>query len=651
MSTTLVSQSERPPPAPAGTGARKLTERAFRIRESGIIVVLVLFVAVTASIQPRFLNITNIQFILVNTTVFALLALGETMVVISRNYDLSVGSVLGLSAYLSASLFGGHPGFPIPLAFLAGLGIGLGCGLLNGIMVAAGRVPSLVVTLATLYIFRGIDILIVGGKEVVANSLPSAFLEIPKATVLGIPSIAIAIAVVIAIGAYYLRSFRSGRELYAMGSNPDAARLAGIPVGRRVFVAFTVSGAIAGVAGVLWAAQYGTIDSTAGTGYELQVISAVVVGGVAIFGGSGSAVGAALGALLLNTISSALYVLGISPFWDQAIFGFLLLLAITLDRFISVRLTAAAGLKTGLKVFVIPKNLGNNYFTTADSAKTGGAIAALSALGETGTETSGTAATPASQIPAIQAAISKGANALIVSATDPTALCPTLNAAMKRGITVVTYDSDAPGCRDVFINQASTAQIGTSEVDVLAKQINQTGDIAIVSATASATNQNAWIGYMKQELKKYPKMKLVSTVYGNDDPTTATQVTQGLLQQYPNLKGIISPTTVGIAAAAAVLDTAKYRGKIALTGLGTPDSLKKYVSDGTIKEFVLWKPNDLGYLAAYAAVEAASGKLNGSQGQSFTAGKLGSFTVGADKTILLGPPFTFNSANIGQFNF
>ena len=312
---------------------------------------------------------------------------------------------------------------------------------------------------------------------------------------------------------------------------------------------------------------------------------------------------------------------------------------------------ATAGLKTGLKVFVIPKNLGNNYFTTADSADSGGAIAALQALGETGTETSGTAATPASQIPAIQAAISKGANALIVSATDPTALCPTLNAAMKRGITVVTYDSDAPGCRDVFINQASTAQSGTSEVDVLAKELNQTGDIAIVSATASATNQNAWIGYMKQELKKYPNMKLVSTVYGNDDPTTATQVTQGLLQQYPNLKGIISPTTVGIAAAAAVLDNAKYRGKIALTGLGLPDSLKKYVSDGTIKEFVLWKPNDLGYLAGYAAVMAASGKLDGSQGQSFSAGKLGSFTVGADKTVLLGPPFVFTSANINQFDF
>jgi rhamnose transport system substrate-binding protein len=312
---------------------------------------------------------------------------------------------------------------------------------------------------------------------------------------------------------------------------------------------------------------------------------------------------------------------------------------------------ASGGLKTGLKVFVIPKQLGNNYFTTADSADSGGAISALNTLGESGTETSGTAATPASQIPAIQAAISKGANALIVSATDPTALCPTLSSAMKRGITVVTYDSDAPTCRSMFINQASTAQIGTSEVDVLAKQLNDTGQIAIVSAAASATNQNAWIGYMKQQLKKYPKMSLAAVVYGNDDPTASTQVTQGLLQQYPNLKGIISPTTVGIAAAAAVLDTAKYRGKIALTGLGTPNEMKKFVSDGTVKEFELWKPQDLGYLAGYAAVELASGKITGSQGQSFTAGKLGSYTVGADNAVLLGPPFVFNSSNISQFNF
>jgi rhamnose transport system permease protein len=326
---------------PPRISSRRLTERVFRIRESGIIVVLIVFVAVTVSIQPRFASQQEAQFILANTTVFALLALGETMVVVSRNVDLSVGSVVGLSAYLSASLFGNVHGIPIVVVFLVGLAIGLGVGVANGLMVAIGRVPSLVVTLATLYVVRGIDILIVGGNEVVAQTLPNAFIQIPRAGVYGIPYLAIVIAVVIGVGAYYLRSYRSGRELYAIGSNPEAARLAGIHVGRRVFTAFAVSGAIAGVAGVLWAAQYQTVDSNAGTGYELTVIASVVVGGVAIFGGSGSAVGAAIGALLLQTINSALYVLGISPFWDQAIAGLLLLVAITLDRVISLRLSAA----------------------------------------------------------------------------------------------------------------------------------------------------------------------------------------------------------------------------------------------------------------------------------------------------------------------
>ena len=308
MSATVDTRQETAGKPPR-VSSRRLTERVFRIRESGIIVVLIVFVAITVSIEPRFASQQEVHFILANTTIFALLALGETMVIVSRN--------------------------------VVGLGIGLAVGVANGLMVAVGRVPSLVVTLATLYIVRGLDILIVGGNEVVAQTLPNAFIEIPRAGIYGVPYLAIVIAVVIGIGAYYMRSYRSGRELYAIGSNPEAARLAGIPVGRRVFTAFTVSGAIAGVAGVLWAAQYQTVDSNAGTGYELTVIASVVVGGVAIFGGSGSAVGAAIGALLLQTINSALYVLGISPFWDQAIAGALLLAAITLDRIISLRLTAA----------------------------------------------------------------------------------------------------------------------------------------------------------------------------------------------------------------------------------------------------------------------------------------------------------------------
>ncbi len=343
---TAALTRHEPPGTPDQTSSRRLTERVFRLRESGIIVVLALFVAVTAGVQHRFLSASNIQFVLVDATIYALLALGETMVVISRNVDLSIGSVLGLSAYLAGKMFAGHPGMPIVLVFGAGLGVGLGCGLVNGLLVAAGRVPSLVVTLATLYIFRGVDILIVGGGQVTASTLPASFAGLPTDTVFGVPDLAIAVAVVIAGAAYYLRSFRSGRELYAIGSNPDAARLAGIGIGKRVLTAFAVSGAIAGLAGVLWAARYGTVDSTAGTSYELTVVTAVVVGGVAIFGGSGSVVGAALGALLLTTINSALYVLGISSFWDQAIAGFLLILAITLDRAISVKLTEALRLRS-----------------------------------------------------------------------------------------------------------------------------------------------------------------------------------------------------------------------------------------------------------------------------------------------------------------
>jgi len=312
---------------------------------------------------------------------------------------------------------------------------------------------------------------------------------------------------------------------------------------------------------------------------------------------------------------------------------------------------ATRPLEKGLKVFVIPKNLGNSYFTTSDSVKTQGALYALKRLGEVGTETSGTAATPSSQIPAIEGAITKGANILIVSATDPSALCPTLKGAMARGVTVVTYDSDAPTCRDLFVDQANAQGIGDIEVDIIAKEMGDAGQLAVVSAAPTATNQNAWIVYMKQELKKYPKIKLVKIVYGMDDTATSTTVTEGLLTAYPNLKGIISPTSVGLPAVAAVLDTAKYRGVVQVTGLATPLAMKKYVLDGTCPEFALWNPADLGYLAAYAAVNYASGAISNAPGQSFVGGKLGKYTVGAKDTILLGLPFVFNKSNISQFHF
>ncbi|MGH2835531.1 MAG: ABC transporter permease [Solirubrobacteraceae bacterium] len=318
-----------------------LVDFVLRARTFGIVAILALLVLVTTLIQPGFLHGSNIRFILGDATLYVLVAVGETFVVLSREVDLSIGSVIGLSAYVSANTFQAHPGTAIPIVFLIGIGVGVACGIVTGLITAIGRVPSLVVTLAMLYIIRGVDTIIVGSGQVVANSLPNSFVNIFHATIVGIPDLAVVTAVLVGIAAYYLRSYRSGRDLYAIGSDPAAARLAGIPIGRRVFCAFVISGACAGLGGVFWATQYNTIDATAANGIALQIIAAVVVGGVAIFGGSGSVVGAALGALLLQTINVALNVLGVPSIWTEAIAGFLLIVAITMDRGIQLRLAAA----------------------------------------------------------------------------------------------------------------------------------------------------------------------------------------------------------------------------------------------------------------------------------------------------------------------
>ena len=308
----------------------------------------------------------------------------------------------------------------------------------------------------------------------------------------------------------------------------------------------------------------------------------------------------------------------------------------------------SAPTKTGLKIAFLPKQVNNSYFTIADT----GGHTALTALGESYEEVGTTSATDtAGQANYVNTLIQQQVNGIALSAQDPNALCTNLKQAMADGISVVTYDSDtAADCRDLFISQASSQALGTTEVDLLASQIDDSGQIAILSAAQTATNQNAWIGYMQQELKKFPNIKLVKIAYGNDDAQTSYQDTQGLLQSYPDLKGIISPTTVGILAAAQFLDGSSYKGKVKLTGLGTPDSLKKYVADGTVTAFELWDPAKLGELAAYAAVALQSGQITGAPGQTFKAGSMGTFTVGAQSVVTLGPPTVFNAANISQYN-
>ncbi len=307
-------------------------------------------------------------------------------------------------------------------------------------------------------------------------------------------------------------------------------------------------------------------------------------------------------------------------------------------------------IKKDLKMTCIPKNINNPYMVTMSK----GFLEACKELGAAG-KVEGPSETGASaQVPYINTAITQRQNAILISANDPNALIPYLKKAMGQKIKVVTLDSDtAPAGREIFINQASSEAIGRSLVQTLAKAIGNSGDFAILSATPNATNQNTWIKYMQEELKKpeYNDMKLVKIAYGNDEDQKSFTETQGLLAAYPNLKGIISPTSVGIAAAARYISASPYKGKVVLTGLGTPNQLREFVKDGTIKEFLLWSPADLGYLAAFAAAQLASGNIEGKEGETFAGGKLGNRTVGKDGVVLLGPPTVFNADNIDKFDF
>lgn len=323
------------PPTPKQARAGSL----LRARELGIGLALVAVFAATALKNHAFADASSVQQLLTGASLIALIGVGETLVIVTRNVDLSVGSVVGLSAYTIGDVFKGHPHTPILLAFALGIGLGAVIGALNGLITTVARVPSLVVTLAMLYVVRGVDGVIVNGRTIDPAAIPQAFTAVGYRTLLGVPWLALIVAAVVAAVGYAMRSFRSSRDLYAIGSNPQAAELAGIPAGRRVFTAFVASGALAGLAGALFLALHAQIDVTGGNGYELTVVSAVVVGGVAIFGGSGTVLGAALGALLLNTINQALVATKVSSFWNEAIAGGLLLAAIAFDRWLSLRVT------------------------------------------------------------------------------------------------------------------------------------------------------------------------------------------------------------------------------------------------------------------------------------------------------------------------
>ncbi|MEU9462496.1 ABC transporter permease [Streptomyces sp. NPDC088394] len=339
MTTTV----EGPPDIGAGAPARSasaLVDAVFRAREISIAGALLLLVLVTSVANPRFLSGQGIKDLLLNASILVLLAVGQSAVVITRNIDLSVGSVVGLSAFACGRFVAGTD-HGVLTVLLLGAAVGTVCGLVSGALVSFGGVPALVVTLGMLYIIQGVDYWWAQGDQISAAEVPDQVLGLGSGSVLGVPYLPLIALLLLAATAYFLRCHRSGRELYAIGSSPEAALLAGVPVRRRILAAYVFSGAVAGFAGALWLARFGTVVADNAHGWELTVVSAVVVGGVAITGGTGTVWGAALGALLLTTIGSVLVVLRVDSFWQGAITGALLLLAIGVDRIVNLRMTAA----------------------------------------------------------------------------------------------------------------------------------------------------------------------------------------------------------------------------------------------------------------------------------------------------------------------
>jgi len=331
--STVTEQPVAHAPAPRASWL----QRVLRARELPVTAALLLLVGVTVAFNPLFLSPQGVKDLLLNATIMMILAVGQAIVIITRNVDLSVGSMIGLVAFAVGTLFAANSQIPIWLVFVICIAMGAGLGAINGALTTLAQVPALVITLGTLYVFRGVNNAWAGGKQYFAGDRPEEFGNLSVNTFLGLPWITIVAIVVIAAAAIALGRTRNGRDLYAIGSDPAAAEMFGIPVRSRVFTAFVVNGALTGLAGVLYASRFNSVGATTGTGMELEVIASAVVGGVAIFGGSGTVLGAAIGALLLTTITSSLTALRVDKFWQQAIVGVLILASVMIDRIVSLR--------------------------------------------------------------------------------------------------------------------------------------------------------------------------------------------------------------------------------------------------------------------------------------------------------------------------
>jgi len=687
-----------------------LWRRLFPNHEWALVAMLFVETAVFAFIGDNFFTGANGFEIIRLSVEVGLLAMALTPVIISGGIDLSVGSMMGLSAIVCGWLWR-DAGLPIWASAALTLALGLLGGGLNALLIARFNLPPLIVTLGTFSLFRGLAEGMTGGVDNYTG-FPQEFLFLGQGFLFGIlpPQTLALIAVAVF---YFLLLHRTiiGRSLYAIGFSAEGARYAGVPVARRVGLVYLLSGLAASLAAVIYIAHLGQAKSDAGAGYELMAITAVVLGGTSIFGGRGTLWGTALGLFAIVILQNGLRLAALPAELAGILTGALLVITICVDRFmfvvppsggkavqvgippesgttnvsleefevknsqvaiLSAVILAAAlivagsnwllvrSLKEGsnnaaaassapakrLTVAMMPKAKGDPYFVSCRK----GAEEAARELGVDLIWDGPTDLDPVKQNEVVEGWITRGVDVIAVSVENKVGISTVLKKARERNIRVLTWDADAlEDARDFFINQATPQGIGYTLTDEAARILGGKGEFAIITASLSAANQNEWIKHIKARLaEKYPDLKLVATQPSDGDRGRAFTETQTVLKVHQNVKLIMGIAAPAVPGAAEAVKQSD-RKDVKVIGLSLPNLCKPFVHDGVIESVVLWNTLDLGYLTVYAANELGAGKLTRGAGE-LKAGKLGVIQV-RESDVLLGAPFIFNNANIDRFDF
>ena len=653
-----------------------MLKRWFPNGEWILLLALAAEVAIFSAIAQNFFTVENFFEVIRTSVEVGLLALALTPILVTGGIDLSVGSMMGLSAVIFGAAWQDWH-WPLYAAALAALLIGAAGGALNGLLIAHFNLPSLIVTLGTFSLFRGIAEGITHGA-VNYSGFPAQFLYLGQGYLWGVIPAQLPLFALVLIG-YWVLLHRSvlGRALYAIGFTAAGARYAGIPVVKRVRLVYFLSGLVSSAAAIVYVAHLGQAKSDAGTGYELDAITAVVLGGTSVFGGRGTLWGTLLGLFSLSVLQNGLHLAALPSELTGVLTGALLVISISIDRWrsrdsrvknsraavLSVAILAGALIVAGTNIWlahsakpgttahraviaVMPKAKGDPYFVSCRQ----GAEEAARELGVDLIWDGPTSLDAAKQNEIVESWITRQVDVIAVAVENQAGISTVLRKARERGIRVLTWDADAaPDARDFFINQATAEGIGNTLTDQAARLLGGKGEFAIVTGALSAANQNEWIKFIQARVAaKHPGLKLATIRPSDDDRDKAFAETQTILKVFPAVKLIMAISAPAVPGAAEAVRQAG-RKDVSVIGLSLPNICKPYIHDGTVQLIVLWNTKDLGYLTVYAGYLLAENKIPAGT-KSIRAGRLGTLEVrGSD--IILGTPLIIDKANIDRLDF